>query len=103
MVSIQFGYGPPVGQSAEGFPIYLYTDPNSRLTSYVVVLPDRRAFYSDQYGRIISKPTDTNPQVALALLGGIVGLAMGLGPVGAIVGGILGAAVGNEAAKKRAT
>ncbi len=95
------GYGPQVGHSPQGFPLYLYTDPNSKLTTYVVVLPDGRAFYSDRNGRIVSKPTEANPQVALALVGGIIGLAVGGGPLGAILGGIIGAAVGNEASKKR--
>lgn len=97
----QIGYGPRVGQSQEGFPVYLYTDPRSNLNTYVVVLPDGRAFYSDRFGRIVSTPTQADPQVGLALLGGIIGLAVGGGPLGAIIGGIIGAAVGNEASKKR--
>ena len=101
MTSVQVGYGPQVGHSPEGFPVYLYTDPSSKLTTYVVVLPDGRAFYSDRNGRIVSKPTEVNPQVALALVGGIIGFAVGGGPLGAIVGGIIGAAVGNVASKKR--
>jgi hypothetical protein len=95
------GYGSPIGKSSEGFPVYLYTDPNSNLRTYVVVLPDGRAFYSDRQGKIVSTPQDASPAVeALALLGGILGLALG-GPGGAILGGVAGAALG-ELAKKRA-
>lgn len=93
------GYGPLVGHSPEGFPVYLYTDPRSKLTQFVVVLPDHRAFYCDGNGRIVSRPAEANPQVAGAVVGGLIGFAVG-GPLGAIVGGILGAAVGNEASKR---
>jgi hypothetical protein len=97
------GYGPVVGHSPEGYPIYLYTDPRSKLTQYVVVLPDHRAFYCDTKGRIVSKPTEANPQIALGVIGGLIGLLVGGGnPLGAILGGIVGAALGNEASKKRA-
>jgi hypothetical protein len=96
------GYGPQVTQSPEGYPVYLYTNPHSKLTSYVVALPDGRAFYCDQQGRIVSTPTDANPEVALALVGGIIGLLIGAGPGGAILGGLIGAALGKQASKKRA-
>ncbi len=36
MVNSENGYGPRVGQSPEGYPIFLYTDPRSRVMSYVV-------------------------------------------------------------------
>ncbi len=89
----QVGYGPQIGRSPEGFPVYQYTDPQSKLTTFVVVLPDGRAFYSDERGKIVSTPvflpTGVDSQVGLALLGGIIGLALGGGPLGAIVGGIL--------------
>jgi hypothetical protein len=102
MATGQVGYGStPIGQSSEGFPVYLYTDPNSKLRTYVVVLPDGRAFYSDRRGRIVSTPKDASPQVELlALIGGAVGLLVGGGAPGAILGGIIGAALG-QAAKKR--
>ncbi len=94
------GYGPQVGKSREGYPVYLYTDPQSRLTTYVVVLPDGRAFYSDIRGRIVSKPVEANNQIALALVGGILGAVLG-GPEGAILGALLGAAAGELLSKKR--
>ena len=82
-------YGPLVGHSPQGYPIYLYTDPQSKLTSYVVVLPDRRAFYCDQQGRIVANPVEAKKQIALALLGGTAGFALG-GPVGALIGAVAG-------------
>jgi hypothetical protein len=102
MNSVQAGYGAsPIGQSPEGFPVYLYTDPNSKLRTYVVVLPDKRAFYCDRRGRIVSEPKDASPQVeALAVLGGAIGFALGGGAPGAILGGLIGVALG-QAAKKR--
>src|SRR2546430_1475730 len=88
MSTSQAGYGHQVGTSSEGFPVYLYTDPNSKLRTYVVLLPDGRAFYSDRRGRIVSDIKDASPAVeALALVGGIVGLLIGGAP-GAILGGI---------------
>jgi hypothetical protein len=95
------GYGPQVGTSREGYPIYLYTDPRTNLRNYVVVLPDGRAFYSDAHGKIGAAPAEANKQVVLAFLGGIVGLAFGAGP-GAILGALLGATVGNLLNKKGA-
>lgn len=87
--------------SNEGHPIYLYTDPRTGLTNYVVILPDGRAFYSDARGRIESTPPEPNKQVGLALLGGLAGLAAG-GGVGGIIGAFLGAIAANIA-KKRVT
>jgi hypothetical protein len=95
-------YGPQIAQSPEGFPVCLYTDPQSKLNRYVVVLPDGRAFYSDQHGRIVSTPAESNPEVALALVGGIIGLLTGFGPGGALLGGLVGAILGKQAAKQRA-
>ena len=89
----QPGYGPQVGTSVQGNPIYLYTDPRSKLTSYVIVLPDGRAFHSDQHGNISATPVEANnASVALALIGGIVGLLLG-GPGVALIGAALGAVV----------
>lgn len=70
-------YGPQIGISREGHPVYLYTDPATQLTHYVVVLPDGRAFFSDQQGRILATPADTTPEVAGAILGGLIGLVFG--------------------------
>jgi hypothetical protein len=88
------GYGPQIGTSHEGHPVYLYTDARTGLTSYVVILPDGRAFYSDVKGRIVSTPSEPNKQVGLAILFGVAGLAMG-GGAGAIVGALVGAIAGN--------
>ena len=87
--SDQSGYGPIVGQSPEGNPIYLYTDPHSRIISYVVVLPDgRTTFYSDAQGRIPRSEVDA--EVAGAIVTGTLGALAG-GPIGGIVGAIAGA------------
>jgi hypothetical protein len=94
------GYGPQVGSSREGYPIYLYTDSRTKLTTYVVVLPDGRAFYSDAQGRIVATPAKTDSAVALALVAGAAGLWLG-GPVGGIIGAIFGAIMGEEVSKKR--
>ena len=83
------GYGPIVGHNSQGYPIYLYTDPQSKLTSYVVVLPDHRAFYCDQQGQIVTKPVEAKKQIALALIAGTAGFAIG-GPVGALIGAVAG-------------
>lgn len=92
---LQIGYGPKVGDSSEGFPVYLYTDPRSKRTSYVVVHHDGRAFYSDQKGSISATPIAPNNAMAgLALIGGLLGLLLG-GPGGAIVGAAAGAALGS--------
>jgi hypothetical protein len=94
------GYGPQVGISPQGFPVYLYTDPNSKLRTYIVVLPDGRAFYSNSAGKIVDTPVESDRPTAFALLGGLLGFAFG-GPGGAIFGSVVGAIVGNGAAKKR--
>jgi hypothetical protein len=82
-----------VGQTAAGQPIYLYTDPRSRFVSYVVVLPDGRAFYSDAYGSIGQPRTEVDAEVAGAILTGTLGGLAG-GPVGAVLGAIAGAIAG---------
>ena len=102
MIGNNTAYGPQVTQSPEGFPVCLYTDPHSKLNRYVVILPDGRAFYSDEHGRIVSTPAESNPEVALAVVGGIIGLLTGLGPGAALLGGLAGALLGKQAAKKRA-
>jgi hypothetical protein len=94
------GYGPQVGRSQEGYPVYLYTDPQTRLRRYVVILPDGRALYSDAQGRIGPRQSEAQKQTALALLGGLIGLGAG-GPVGALIGAIAGAIVGSEISKKK--
>jgi len=93
------GYGPQVGRSSQGYPIYLYTDPHSRLMSYVVVKPDGRAFYSDDRGNVRQPHPEADVEVvsamvSVAIVGGGVGAIAGLGPVGAVVGAIAGAIAG---------
>jgi hypothetical protein len=97
--SDQVGYGPIVGQSPEGNPIYLYTDPHSRLISYVVVFPDGRTFYSDAQGRIPRSEVDA--EVAGAIVTGTLGALAG-GPIGGIVGAIAGAIAGKLLKKQAA-
>ncbi len=92
------GNGLLVGKSHEGNPVYLCNDPHSKKLTYIVHLPDGRAFYSDKEGKIVATPVDTDKQVAGAALGAIAGLAIG-GPAGGIVGAIVGAIVGNAVAK----
>lgn len=86
------GYGPQIGTSREGYPVYLYTDARTNVTRPVVVLPDGRAFYSDAGGRIGSTPAEPDKQVGLALIGGLIGLAFGGGF--AVLGALIGAAAG---------
>jgi outer membrane lipoprotein SlyB len=91
----------PIGKSSEGFPVYLYTDPQSKLRTYVVVLPDGRTFYSDRQGKIVSTPQDASPAVeALAILGGVIGAALG-GPGGALLGGAIGVVLGQIAKRNQ--
>lgn len=97
-VQTSLGYGPLIGRTHEGYPIYLFTDPQSKLASYVVVLPDGRAFYSDANGRIVAKPVEANKAIALAVVGGALGLIFG--PGGAVIGALIGAALGNVPTKK---
>lgn len=97
--SLKTGYGPRVGTSHEGYPVYLYTDPQSQKTTYVVVLPDGRSLYSDKDGRIVPTPIESDKQVAGAAVGGLAGLLIG-GPGLGIVGAILGAIVGNVISKE---
>jgi len=95
------GYGPSIGQSREGYPIYLYTDPQTRTVSYVVVLPDGRAYYSDFNGRIGAVSKEGNAEVAGALVLGTSALLLG-GPVAGILGAIAGAVAANQFSRKRA-
>jgi len=95
------GYGPQVGTSPEGYPVYSYTDPQTLLSSFVMVLPDGRAFYSDAHGRFVIPPPQSNAPVAGALVLGTAGFFVGGAP-GAIIGALVGAIVGNQASKKRA-
>lgn len=98
-VATQTGYGPQVGVTPEGHPIYLYTDPNSKLSSYVVVLPNGKAFYADSTGKISARPVDANKQIGLALIGGLIGFALG-GPGGAIAGAAVGTVLASLPPKK---
>jgi hypothetical protein len=95
------GYGPKIGQTPQGYPIYPYTDPDSKVVSYVVVLPDGRAFYSDAYGNIGRPGGEVDAEVAGAIVTGTLGALTG-GPVGAVVGAIAGAIVGKLLKKQAA-
>ena len=96
------GYGPRVGESREGYPIFLYTDPHTKLVSYVVVLPGERVFPSDSEGRILtSYGTPASVSAATAIILGTGGLFLG-GPIGGIVGALAGAIVGSQLKKHAA-
>ncbi len=95
-------YGPIIGQSPEGFPVYLYTDPRSNRTSYVVVFPDGRAFYSNQTSRIVGPPSGTaDAEVTGAIVTGTLG-ALAAGPLGGIIGAIAGAILAGKLKKQAA-
>ena len=96
------GYGAKVGQSREGYPIFLYTDPHTKLVSYVVELPDGRVFPADAEGHIhATYGEQANVEAATAILLGTGGLLLG-GPIGGIVGALAGAVVGNQIKKHAA-
>jgi hypothetical protein len=101
MAFVQNGYGPMIGQTPEGYPIYSYTDPRSNVVSFVVVLPDGRAFYSDAYGNIAAPGGQLEAEVAGAIVTGTLGGLAG-GPVGAMVGAVAGAIMGKFLKKQAA-
>jgi hypothetical protein len=93
------GYGPKVGQSREGYPIFLYTDPQTKLVSYVVVLPNGRVFSSDAEGNILTTyGNQANVEAVTAIVLGTGGFLLG-GPIGGIVGALAGAIVGSQLKK----
>jgi hypothetical protein len=96
-------FGPIVGHSAEGFPVYLYTDPRSKLTSYVVMFPDGRSFYSNEGGQILGPPSSggIDSEVTGAIVTGTLGALAG-GPVGGIIGAIAGAFLAGKLKKQAA-
>ena len=97
-------YGPIVGQTPEGFPIHLYTDPISRFRTYVVVSPNGQAFYSNERGQIVSSSsgsTRVDSEVTGAIVTGTLGALAG-GPVGAILGAIAGAFIAGKLKKQAA-
>jgi hypothetical protein len=90
----QNAYGPIIGRSPQGFPVYLYTDPHSRRVSYVVVFPNGQPFYSNDKGLILGQPAgEADAEVAGAIVTGTLGALAG-GPVGGIIGAIAGAVAG---------
>jgi hypothetical protein len=96
------GYGPKVGQSREGYPIFLYTDPHTKLASYVVVHPGNRVFPCDSEGRVLATyGSQANVEAATAIVLGTGGLFLG-GPIGGIVGALAGALVGSQFKKRAA-
>jgi photosystem II stability/assembly factor-like uncharacterized protein len=93
-------FGHLVGHSAEGFPVYSYTDQHSKLTSYVVVLPDGRSFSSNEAGQILSSPSGRiDSEVTGAIVTGTLGALAG-GPVGGIIGAIAGAFLAGKLKKQ---
>src|ERR1039458_8737167 len=95
------GYGPPIGQSRERYPIYLYTAPQPPTANYPSFLPNGRAYYSDFSGRIGAVSREGNAEVAGALVLGTSALLLG-GPVAGILGAIAGAIAANQLSRKRA-
>jgi hypothetical protein len=96
----QNGYGPQVGQSPEGYPIYLYTDPRSRALSYVVVQPGGRTSYSDAQGKPVGRPyREVDAEVSGAMIAGAVG-ALRRPTLQSVV---LGATKTQSAGRRRAT
>lgn len=91
-------FGPQVGRSREGYPVHRYTDPRTNRETYVVILPDRRVYFSDANGRLVATPIDASSPIAGALVGGLVGF-LGGGPVGALVGALAGAIVVDKLTK----
>jgi hypothetical protein len=98
---VDTGYGPMIGRSKEGHPIYIYTNPRSRSVHYVVVLPDGNAYLSDADGQIGTTPEESPAELAGAMVAGAGGLLLG-GPVAGIIGAIVGAIVGNQIKKRAA-
>jgi hypothetical protein len=100
LISTGQEYGPIIGHSPEGYPIYVYKDPRSNVESYVVALPDGRAFYSDAHGRLGQPRNEMEAEVTGAIVAGTLG-GLTAGPAGAILGAIAGALMG-KILKKRA-
>jgi hypothetical protein len=93
------GYCPQVGQSREGHPIFLYTDPQTKLVGYVVILPNGRAFSSDAEGHLLTTyGNQANVEAVTAIVLGTGGLLLG-GAIGGIVGALAGAIVGSQLKK----
>ncbi len=79
------GYRGKVGDSEDGYPIYLYED-RSGVLRHVVVLPDDRVVYSDASGKI-GYPVDS--AFVSATLAGVAGVLLG-GPIVGIVSALAG-------------
>ena len=84
----------PIGESLDGYPIYIYQNPTGEL-HHVVVMPDGKVVYADASGRI-GYPVDN--RFTGAMLGGIGGALMG--PATAVIGAVLGAVVGHALANR---
>ncbi len=87
----------PVGQSAQGHPIYILVEDDGT-RRYVVSKPEG-AFYCDANGNVVS----ASPGRAGAWAGLLIGGALGalLGPWGAVAGAAAGAALGEVAEKAK--
>lgn len=92
----------PLGHNRVGWPFYAVEDEAGRL-HYVVVTPDQRVLFCDAAGEPLPTATKRNPQAdgaaAGALIGGMLGAAVG-GPA-AVLLGLIGAVIGASSAKPR--
>jgi hypothetical protein len=85
----------PIGTNRYGWRIFQFLDPQDGQWHHVVMLPDGRILYSDAAGDIGHGPDG----IGRAGVGAVIGVALGglaLGPVGAILAGVLGAAIGDR-------
>ena len=94
------GYKHIVGHNSRGDPIYLYQEPRSGMSRYVVVLQNGRAVYSDRAGNIGYPADESANRMTGAMLGGLGALALA-GPVAALVGAVAGAFLGDAVFKNR--
>ena len=88
-------YKEPIGESPDGYPIYIYQNPAGEL-HHVVEMPDGKVVYADASGRI-GYPVDN--RFTGAMLGGIGGALVG--PAAAVIGAVLGAVVGHSLTHKK--
>jgi hypothetical protein len=90
----------PVGRNRYGWQIFQFLDPQDSQWRYVVHLPDGRLLYSDSAGDIGHGASGFGAQGAGAVLGGAGGF-LAFGPVGLLLGSILGAVAGGRLERRR--